>query len=246
MNSIPTTSTCVIFGTPTYDHRVCYEFHRSALETEWALNAKGWARGYIGRGGDQFIAKARNKIATEFLQSYPMATHLFFIDDDVGWPAHKVIEFLSRPEDIIAGIYPKKQDDRDFPVELEADATTGELIEKDGLIKARAVPTGFMCIRRRVLEKLAEQAGIFREYEIGAGKREFYNIFRTGVMNEEFNGEDYLMCLNATALGFEIWVDPNIEFTHRGQRKWTDNLSLHLDVFREKARLAAQKIKEPV
>lgn len=245
MTELPTTTVCVIFGTPCYDHRVCYEFLRSSLETEWALNARGWARGYIGRGGDQFIAKARNKIVSEFLQNYPMATHLFFLDDDISWPAKKAIEFLERDLDIIAGVYPKKQEQRDFPVELEADKTTGALVEVNGLVKARAVPTGFMCIKRRVLEALAEQSGIFRETEADGIQKEFYNIFRTGVMNEEFNGEDYLFCMNAQALGFDIWVDPDIEFTHRGNKKWSDTLALHLDVFREKGKVAAQKLKEP-
>lgn len=242
---IPKTDTCVIFGTPSYDHRVCYEFYKSGLETEWALNARGIARGYIGRGGDQFIAKVRNKIATEFLQNYPMATHLFFLDDDIGWPALKVIEFLDRREDIVAGIYPKKQETRDFPVELEADSDTGSLIERDGLVKARAVPTGFMCIRRGVLEKLAEAAGTFREMDADGTWQTHYEIFRCGVMNGEFNGEDYIFCLNAQAAGFEIWVDPDIKFTHRGNKKWSDNLADHLEVFREKARMAAAKLKEP-
>lgn len=245
MTDLPKTDTCVIFATPCYDHRVCYEFLKSSLETEWALNARGIARGYIGRGGDQFIAKVRNKIVTEFLKNYPMATHLFFLDDDIGWPPGKVIEFLDRPEDIIAGIYPKKQENRDFPVELEADAFSGSLVERDGLVKARGVPTGFMRIKRRVLEKMAEVSGTFREMDADGTWGEYYEIFRCGVMNGEFNGEDYIFCQNAMAMGFEIWVDPNIPFTHRGNKKWADNLSLHLDVFREKAKVASEKLKDP-
>jgi hypothetical protein len=245
MSDLPTTDKCVVFATPCYDHRVCYEFYKSGLETEWALNARGIARGYIGRGGDQFIAKVRNKIVSEFLTNYPMATDLFFLDDDIGWPALKVVEFLDRPEDIVAGIYPKKQEDRDFPVELEADATTGSLVERDGLVKARAVPTGFMRIKRHVLESLAERAGTFREQDANGSWGTYYEIFRCGVVNGEFNGEDYLFCQNAQALGFEIWVDPNIEFTHRGNKRWKDTLAVHLDVFRDKAILAANKLKEP-
>lgn len=245
MNAIPKTNTCVVFATPCYDYRVCYEFLKSSLETEWALNARGIARGYIGRGGDQFIAKVRNKIVTEFLKNYPMATHLFFLDDDIGWPALKVVEFLDRPEDILAGIYPKKQETRDFPVELEADAETGALVERGGLIKARGVPTGFMRIKRHVLEKLAEAAGTFLEQDANGEWGEYYEIFRCGVLNGEFTGEDYLFCQNAMAVGFEIWVDPDIQFTHRGGKKWSDNLSLHLDTFRDKARLASQQLKEP-
>lgn len=246
MKPLPETKVCVVFGTPCLSHSVVYEFFRSALETEWMLNAKGYARGYIARGGDQFIAKARNKIASEFLKNYPMATDLFFLDDDISWPPAKVIEFLERPEDIIAGIYPKKQEDRDFPVQLEADAINGTLIERNGLVKALGVPTGFMRIKRRVLETLAASAGTFKEMDADGIWYEHYEIFRCGVMNGEFHGEDYIFCQNAMAAGFEIWVDPNIDFTHRGTRKWKDNLSLHLDVFRQKAMLGREALnKEP-
>lgn len=234
------TSTCVIFGTPSYSHSVSTEFFKSSIETEWLITAKGLARGYITHPGDQFIAKVRNKIVTEFLVNYPMATDLFFLDDDLGWPAQKVIDFLERPEDIVAGIYPKKQDSRDFPVELQADLKTGALIERDGLIRANGVPTGFMRIKRRVLESMSKQSGTFRDQSADGTWHEHFNIFRCGVVNEEFCGEDYLFCQSAIGLGFEIWVDPNITFTHRGNKKWTDRLSDHLDTFRVKGKVGAE------
>lgn len=234
--------TVVLFATPSYDHRVSYEFFKSSIETEWALTAAGIAHGYIGRGGDQFIAKVRNKLTTEFLVQYPMGTDLFFIDDDVGWPAAKVIEFLNRPEDIVAGIYPKKQETLDFPVELEADKATGKLIERNGLIRATGVPTGFMRIKRHVLEELVKHCGQFHELDADGTKRYHYALFRTGISEDgEFNGEDWTFCQNARAAGFEIWVDPNIPFTHRGNKLWSANLADHLDVFRSKGEAAAQE-----
>lgn len=236
---------CVIFGTPSYSHSVSTEFFKSSIETEWLITAKGLARGYITHPGDQFIAKVRNKIVTEFLVNYPMATDLFFLDDDLGWPAQKVIDFLGRPEDIVAGIYPKKQDSRDFPVELQADLETGALIERDGLIRANGVPTGFMRIKRHVLETLAKHAGKFRDIAADGTEPEYYEIFRAGVGPDgRFWGEDWTFCQNAMAAGFEIWVDPNITFTHRGAKKWTDRLSDHLDTFRAKGKVGAETARQ--
>lgn len=240
----------VLFATPSLDHRVTLEYLRSWTETVWALTAKGIGMGRIDRGGDQFIAKARSKLATEFLLNYPMATDLFFLDDDISWPPAKIIEFLERPEDIVAGIYPKKQDKTDFPVELQANLTDGSLIENDGLLKAHGVPTGFLRIKRRVLEKLAESAPRFKEEEADGQIREFIGFFQSGIGPDGFWwGEDYTFCRNVTDSGFDIWVDPNILFWHRGNKAWSATLVDYLDKFREKGKMASElyareKLKE--
>lgn len=233
----------VCFGTPTYDHRVCYEFFKSSIETVHLLGQKGIQYGFIARGGDQFIAKARNKIVSEFL-SIPQATDLFFLDDDVGWPAEAVIRFLERPEAIIFGAYPKKQTNLDFPVELAVSSDTGELIERDGLLRANSGPTGFMRIKRHVLETLAVHAGTFHEEDADGVERTHPNIFRTGVGEDGvFCGEDWIFCQNWRRLGGELWCDPNIAFTHRGNRLWSATLGEHLDVFRAKGLKAAQELR---
>jgi hypothetical protein len=237
---------CVIFGIPSYDNRVCYEFFGSMLDTERLLTCQQISHGYIGLGGDQFIARVRNKLATQFLRDYPEGTDLFFLDDDIGWPAEKIVEFLKRPEDIVAGIYPKRQDKSDFPVEFAADPDGGALIERNGLIKALAAPAGFMRIRRHVLERMAPAAGVFHEREPDGRQATYYDIFRTGVVNEEFSGEDFLFCQNARLAGFEIWVDPNIDFTHRGTKAWSGNLSLHLRTFHKQARSDASQPMETI
>jgi len=226
---------CVIFATPSLDHRVCLEFMRSTLETEWLLAEKQIPHGYLVRGGDCFVAKVRNKLAWEFLTKYPMGSHLFFLDDDIGWSAHKVVEFIERDLPIVAGVYPKKSDEPDWPVEIAADPETGVLIEKDGLVRAHGIPGGFLCIRRDVLEALAVSAPRFKDLELDGSIVEYPAIFNTGIGPDGwFWGEDYVFAKNAAAAGYEIWVDPNIAFTHRGNKKWTGTLSDSLNRFRER------------
>lgn len=226
----------ILFAMPCYDHRVTYETYKSTIELEWLLAAKGIPHGHTARCGDQFIAKARCKLASEFLQDFPMATHLFFLDDDIGFPPEAVLKLIEADKDVIAGIYPKKSDERDFPVELDYDKETGELIEENGLFRAVGAPTGFMCIKRHVLEKLAKEAGVFSEMDADGKTRFHYAIFKTGFGDDgAFWGEDYIFCRNWRAMGGEVWIDPSIKFTHRGHKKWTDTMSDHIDVFRRKA-----------
>ncbi len=232
--------TSVIFATPSLSHSVSLEYLRSTIETQWALAMAKIPSGFITRGGDCFVAKVRNKMVTEFLQNFPTATDLFFLDDDIGWPAAKVIEFLERPEPVLLGIYPKKSEETDFPVELAADPVSGELIELAGLVRAVAGPTGFMRIKRAVLQALAERAEMFTDLEQDGSTPKHYGIFESGIgSNGWWWGEDYTFCQKWNAMGGEIWVDPAIAFTHRGQRKWSAMLSDHLGTFRERASKAA-------
>ena len=232
----------VVFGTPTLDSRVSLEFLHSMLSTTWLLMQEAIPHGYINRGGDCFVAKVRSKIAAEFLSDYPDATDFFFLDDDIGWPAEKVLEFLRRPEDVVAGIYPKKQDKEDWPVQLAADADKRELIERDGLFLAYMAPTGFMRIKRRVLERVAEVAPRFHDQETD-GTKEWPMMFCTGIGPDGFFwGEDYSFSRLVAQLGFEIWVDPDINFSHRGHKVWKGNIKTAMPKFRKMVKSSKLKV----
>lgn len=229
----------VVFATPTLSSNFAMEWVRSIILTVSALKDYRVDHAFMQRAGDCFISKARNKLVTDFLRDYPDGTDLFFLDDDIGWPAQKIIEFLVRPEAIVAGIYPKRSDDLDFPVSLCSDLATGELIQRDGLYMASVVPTGFLRIKREVLEVMAAQSRMFVDIEADGTKQEFYNIFEDGVGADGWYwGEDYTFCKKWLSMGGELWVDPDVAFTHRGQKKWSDMLSAQLSVFVEKARAA--------
>lgn len=234
-----------MFATPTLDHRNCIEYTGSLIETERLLMMAGIAHTIRFRPGDQFIAKARCKLATEFLES--PCTDLFFLDDDIGWPAEAVLRLLGRPEDVVAGIYPKKQEVPDWPVRLAVSEETGGLIERDGLVKALMVPGGFLRIKRSVIEKLAAGARKFKDIEADGSTKEFYGIFESGIGPDDWWwGEDHTFGQKWLDLGGEVWVDPDIKFTHRGNKRWESSLSYDMPVFRERAvqAIADQQQKE--
>ena len=39
----------------------------------------------------------------------------------------------------------------------------------------------------------------------------------------------------AAQLGFEVWCDPDIAFTHRGNKVWTGNMQGAMDTFEQRA-----------
>lgn len=233
----------VAFATPSLNHSVAMEFLSSTLQSDWLLATNNYNRIYLNHCGDQFIAKARNKLVNDFLVNHPTVDNLFFIDDDLGWPAEKVLEFCERDEDILCGVYPKKSEEPDWPVVICGD--DGELVEKDGLIKCVRGPTGFMRIKRRVLEAMLPHAPMFLDMNIKGEPEQTPGFFASGVAPDGwFWTEDYIFCQNAAAAGFEIWCDPDIEFKHRGNRAWTGRIKDDLPTFRARARDVHLKMME--
>jgi hypothetical protein len=227
----------VAFAIPSLTHQVSIEFLRSIMRTDWLLAQHGWQRTYLDVCGNQFIANARNELAHDFLTNHPDCDNFFFLDDDLGWEAERAVEILSRDEDIIAGVYPKRQDPVDWPVMLAGDE--GRLHLKDGLVRAIRVPTGFMRIKRRVLEGLVPHAQTYKWLTDKGETKEIPALFSVGLMPDGwFWTEDYIFCHNAGVAGFEVWVHPDIEFSHRGPKAWKGNLRSTLPTFRKRARQA--------
>ncbi len=227
----------VAFAIPCLTHQVAIEFSRSLMQTSWLLMANGYEVVCLDHCGCQFVANARNELAQDFLTRFPQCDNFFFLDDDLGWDANAVLRALERDEDIVAGVYPKRQDTPDWPVMLAGDE--GKLHWKDGLLRALRVPTGFMRIKRRVLEAMTKEAPLYKWTDIKGETKEIPAIFAVGVMPDGwFWTEDYIFSNNAVAMGFEIWVDPVIEFTHRGPKAWKGSLTEALPTFRKRAKEA--------
>lgn len=231
----------VIFGTPSLYADTGFAYDGSILQSV-ALFKDEIDWGCLMVPGDPYLAKVRNTIATRFLKNFPTATHLFFIDSDLGWTPSAVRLFVESDLDVCVGVYPKKSDAVDFPCELELDKVTERVIEhpeKPGWFKARGIPTGFLCIKRHVLVKMAKGRGVYKDLD---GQLR-YNIFQMGfcadveegakpLFDDETGeqigawwGEDYAFAKQWHDLGGSIWVYPNIDFSHCGFKAWKNNFS---------------------
>ncbi len=232
----PVDDPTIVFATPSYMHNYSAPYKRSIIQAEWLCAMHGYSTGHMERNGDCFIAKARSKLVTEFLHKFPTTQHFMFWDDDVGTEMpQKIIEFIHNPYPIVCGVYPKKSSEVDFPVSLVSEK--GQLKRNEfGHYLANLAPTGFMRIRREVLIKLAEECNTFLDQEADGQVKEYFNIFESGrAEDKRFWGEDYIFCQKALACGFNVWVDPYIDFEHVGHHTWTDNLSRHIVEFENRA-----------
>ena len=60
------------------------------------------------RDGDALITRARANLVTLFLDD-PAATHLLFVDADIGFTPDQVFRLIESGADVVAGFYPIKR-----------------------------------------------------------------------------------------------------------------------------------------
>lgn len=217
----------VLFATPSLNHQVHIDHFMSYVDTHDLLTAKGIPHQATHIGGMAFIDHARNILCHTFLHKFPHATDLFFLDDDIGWPPDAVPRMLSHDVDMVAGVYPLKQDEGGFPTAILADQKTGQPMERDGLIRALHVPAGFLRIRRSVIERMAEGQPTYPHRHADGKVDLIANIFRTGYdeRSGERAGEDVEFCWRWSEMGGEMWIEPDINFSHVGRKRWRGNFN---------------------
>jgi hypothetical protein len=212
-------------GKPFVSHAV------SLANAQLALHNAGWAVELAVEANNCHVDDTRNSLVREFLLTD--CSEFVFIDADVSWRDEDLVKLMSYDRDIVAGIYPKKTDNTEFPVYL----TKGELwAEADGLLEVERAPTGFLRIRRHVLEKLSAQATQYTSNGHKACDGTYPLLFErtNGFEDRRRWSGDYSFCNKAKAAGFRVFVDPEMVFGHAGTKVWTGCLGDHL---RERAGL---------
>jgi hypothetical protein len=230
----------LVIGTPCYGSKVTGYYAQSLITLKEACYKRGGVDFTLCMIlGDALIPRARQDIVSHFLAN-PQATHLLFIDADIGFEPEQVFRLLDFNRDIVAGVYPVKRIDWD-KVESMARAGVTNLktaslsyvvgVEdpkkihfKDGFAQVRYAGTGFMMIKRRVLEKMTEHYPQLRYNSQFADKDPLKKSpFRYALFNcllDEKNGtylsEDFSFCQRWIEMGGEIWADLTSRLTHVG------------------------------
>lgn len=204
----------VFFATPTYDATISVEHHGSMMSAAKVL-ASGGVDSSVGLlGGCCFVDRARNQLVREFLKSD--CTDLFFIDADIGFDPLVLPRFIESPHDILVGIPPKRKPE----VEFHIGRATNRVVH--GAFEAKEVPTAFMRIKRHVFE-IMDKAYPELLTSFKAGIDDPTPYFQTGIFDGEFLGEDIFFCKKWSALGHSVWIDAQVDFSHRGSHPFKGN-----------------------
>ena len=171
--------------------------------------------------GCSLITKARNMLVADFLASD--ATDLLFVDADVIITADDVMRLLalSGDKDITAGAYPRRSKDKKFFTDLHL-TDDGKLEFADGMLRVKRIGTGFMLIRRHVLETLRDKHPEWRCYN-NVLERDEHAIFDFQIKDGEYYGEDYTFCNRAAEEGFTVHLDTDINLPHVGTEEFASH-----------------------
>jgi hypothetical protein len=192
------------------------------------------------RDGDALITRARANLVTLFLDD-PAATHLLFIDADIGFKPEQVFRLIESGADVVAGCYPIKRvnwdkakramaagqpdlaaNSLDYVLELD---NPDEVRVVNGFTRVRYAGTGFLMIRRHVLEKMCAHPDyaplqFLREHSRDAltGSPNRFALFECMIdpATGTYLSEDFAFCKRWTDIGGEIWADLDSRLDHVG------------------------------
>src|SRR6266513_6304621 len=162
----------LVVATPCFGGQVSSIYAGSIFHLQRAVRSRSNIDlSVLMRDGDALITRARANLVTLFLDN-PSATHLLFVDADIGFTPDQVFRLIESGADVVAGIYPIKRVNwdkarrmldsnpskapsaaLDYVLELE---DPDQVTVVNGFARVRYAGTGFLMIRRHVLERMCE------------------------------------------------------------------------------------------
>lgn len=164
---------------------------------------------------ESLISRARNTLTAKFLEAND-ATHLFFVDADIGWEPWHLLVLLDRDVDVIGGLYPMKS----MPIKWVVNGFDGAEEGPNGLQEVSKAGTGFLLMKRHVFDKLNAHPAV-KPYKNDIGLDPKYDkhlktYFDTAVRQGRYYSEDWTFCENWRDLGGKVFVDKRVLLRHSG------------------------------
>ena len=138
----------------------------------------------------------RNKLAERAIERG--ATHLFFVDSDMDFPAHTINQLLFHNKPVV-GVWSHL---RKVPPTVAVKMFESGA-KPDSVFECKAVGTGLMLIDLDVFKKI-EKPWFQFEYD--------------GI--ELKKGEDVYFCDKVREAGFSVWCDPQLDIGHIGSYRY--------------------------
>ncbi len=238
--------TSLVIGTPCFGGQVSAVYALSLLKLQTRLRSyRDCSLKVLMKDGDALITRARASLVSQFLDD-PSATHLLFIDADIGFEPEQVFRLIECGAEMCAAVYPIKRIDwqrmsvtlsgaepnpaASLNYAFEVDDPNA-VIANSGFIKVRYAGTGFLMIRRAALERMCAhfpQLRYKRDHSIDAATESDnrFALFECAIDNDgTYLSEDFAFCKRWTDMGGEIWADLNSRLNHVGPMTFRGDLA---------------------
>ena len=215
---------CVMLATTAYDNPDA-SYTYSIQRSREALHQAGIASEYMLLSGNCHVDDARNRVVHEFLAGG--CTDLVFIDADVSWDAADLVKLCQYDVDLVGGVYPFRRDTPQSKDNMPVQMIPGVVEpDSDGLIRVAGLPTGFIKIRRHVLETLARDAN--RYWNKGDRRAEIPILFERSFENGTRWGGDLNFCRKWHGAGGKIYAASEMTLGHTAKAIIRDSLGAAL------------------
>jgi len=224
----------------------------SLLKLQAACMQRGVRLQVLMTGSDALITRARQNVVAQFLGNAP-ATHLLFVDADIGFEPDQVFRLLDFDADMAAAVYPIKRLDWEKvanaarlgrnPIDRAALSYLVQLPEsqqiatRDGFARVDFAGTGFLMIRRAALVAMTERypelryAYDHKHNDQLAGSPWRYALFNCIIDQASgvYLSEDFSFCRRWTDMGGEIWADLHSRLQHVGSLTFDGDFSTQFE-----------------
>jgi len=237
----------LVVATPCFGGQISVVYAAALLKLEKRLRScRDFNLKVLFKDGDALITRARASLVAQFLDD-PAATHLLFIDADIGFEPEQVLRLVACGADMCAAVYPIKRIDwakaskaiaagrpnpaaaaLQYVFEVE-DANA--VIERAGFVKVRYAGTGFLMMRRRAIERMCAQypeLHFARDHSTDAGTASAnrFALFECMIGGDgTYLSEDFAFCKRWSDMGGEIWADLDSKLTHVGPAAFGGDLA---------------------
>lgn len=204
------------FGTPCYGGNITEPCFGSYMRFAMLAMKYGIQFSVDTMVNESLIPRGRNNLVAKFLAN-KAATHLMWIDADIKWEPETVLRMALYNAGVICGLYPMKG----IPIRYVLNALPGGR-RVGPLLEVSTSGTGFMLIKRDVIEKMIEvmpETKYKDSLNLGAQYEPYmYALFDTMIdENGHYLSEDWTFCKRVREkLNVPVWVDTEIKLDHCG------------------------------
>lgn len=232
-------------STPCYDAMVTMQYTMSLLRLVQFCNQHNIDYMIDFLGNESLITRARNKSLNKFMNTD--CSHLLFIDSDIEFQPEAVMDLLLFDKDVSCCVYPKKgfnwnkfmysiqneQNSKEHPSSRGLDYAynimyndKNELIKNGDFIRVNQSSTGFMMIKREIVEKLNKkhtELEIISD-ELSNNDTKMYGLFCCMIKDKQYLSEDYSFCQRVNDIGGQVWINVKHNLNHIGKYSFNSDI----------------------
>lgn len=248
----------IFIATPCYGGQIGEPYFRSMMRLVILCNKYDIKYTISTLANESLITRGRNTLVSFFMENKD-ATHLFFIDADIEFNPEDLLRQVAYDKPVVVGAYPKKAINWDsiisaarnpnldenaqtieghssnyvvnFDFIKDADGNrTPQVQIVDNLVKLKDAGTGFMCIKKEVIQQLMDahpDLKYVNDINVDAKFEPFmYALFDTMIDPESrrYLSEDYMFCRLWQNMGGDVYLDPRTSLNHVGHYTFRGNI----------------------